>query len=185
MQRAAVDRRIADPFETLRDGCFSEDDFADRPDGYFDALADVDPNEIETVRLQLKDIESTEELSQAFLDDDRDLWCFHVLHDELRRACSGSGELSRLLANLAGFDFIVGRAETLAFSGDGPLSTPLVLTSVYPDPPAWSEEIIKLNAPYRQDALELLQLLFLHDALTATPPLTHSRRSQLCASALL
>src|SRR5439155_11308172 len=98
-------------------------------------------------------IESTEELSQAFLADDR--WELPALHDELRRACSGSGELSRQLARTAGFEFIVGLAQSLAYRGDGLLSTPLTFTSKDGGEPMWNEEVITLNAPYRPDAVEL------------------------------
>jgi hypothetical protein len=125
---------------------------ADLPDDYFDTFDDVDPEEVEQVRLQFIAMDSTEELSQAFLGGD--WWVLPALHDELRRACSGSGKLSRLLARRAGFEFIVGLAESLAYRGDGPLSTGLQFTSEFPEP-KWNEEVIALNAPHRQDAVEL------------------------------
>lgn len=153
-QQAAPGGENADLFETLPDGYF-DDDFADLPDDHFETLNDVDSKEIEKARLRFKDIDNTEELSQAFLLGEYDWWCFPELHDELRRACSGSGPLSRRLARTAGFEFIVGCAETVAFRGDGPLSTPLKFTSRYPEEPTWDEEVITLNEPYRQDALEL------------------------------
>lgn len=143
---------VANPWETLLDGYFGDDDVADLPDDYFDTFDDVDPEEVEQVRLQFIAMDSTEELSQAFLGGD--WWMLPALHDELRRACSGSGKLSRLLARRAGFEFIVGLAESLAYCGDGPLSTPLQFTSEFPEP-RWNEEVITLNAPHRQDAVEL------------------------------
>ncbi|QQO14793.1 hypothetical protein JJB99_00930 [Bradyrhizobium diazoefficiens] len=151
---APAELENADLFETLPDGYF-DDDFADLPDDYFETLNDVDSKEIEKARLRFKDIDNTEELSHAFLFGEYDWWCFPELHDELRRACSGSGPLSRRLARTAGFEFIVGCAETVAFRGDGPLSTPLKFTSKYAEEPTWDEEVITLNEPYRQDALEL------------------------------
>ena len=56
---------------------------------------------------------------------------------------------------LEGRQFIVGLAQSLAYRGDGPLSTPLTFTSKDGGEPTWNEEVITLNAPYRQDAVEL------------------------------
>lgn len=143
---------IPDPLERLPDDCFRAQDVADLPDDYFKKVGD-DPKEVEEVRLKLRAMDCPEEMSQVFLDGD--WWFLSELHDEYRRACSGSGELSGKLARAAGFDFIVGAAQSLAFRGDGPLSTPLTFTSEYGQEPTWNEEAISLNAPCRQDAVEL------------------------------
>lgn len=144
---------VADPMETLRDGCFSDEEFTDYGDDDFEYIDDRDPEQVEKVRLYLEAIEDTEELSQAFFDNS--WWVIPALHDELRRACSGSGELSRFLARTVGFEFIIGLARSLAYRGDGPLSTPLTFTSQPPSEPTWNEEVITLNAPCREDAVQL------------------------------
>jgi hypothetical protein len=123
---------------------------ADADDDDFD---ESDPGAIEQIRLEFAAIEDTEQLSLAFLDRER--WHFTELHDELRRACSGSGKISRYLARQTGFEFIVGVAASPAYRGNGPLSTPLNFVSMYPEAPAWNEEVISLNELSRQDALKL------------------------------
>lgn len=112
-----------------------------------------DPAQVEQLRLELSSIDGTEELSREFLRES--WWWFPKLHDEFRRACSGKGELSRVLAWAAGFEFIVGMAKTVAFRGDGPLSTPLQFTSEDPDPPTWNQDVVVLHEQYRHDAIEL------------------------------
>lgn len=61
-----------------------------------------DPAQVEELRLELSSIDDTEELSREFLRES--WWWFPELHDEFRRACSGKGELSRVLAWAAGFE---------------------------------------------------------------------------------
>lgn len=147
------------PYDTSAapDGCPIETvTLPQSPGDPFDGIHFIDPYEpeqVEELRLYLNAIDDTEELSKAFLR--RDWWWLSELHDEFRRACSGTGELSRLLARKAGFEFIVGLAESAAFRGDGPLSTPLEFTSEAPQEPKWNEEVLKLHELCRKDAVEL------------------------------
>lgn len=119
----------------------------------YDFVDHRDPAQVEELRLELSSIDDTEELSREFLRES--WWWFPELHDEFRRACSGKGELSRMLAWAAGFEFIVGMAKTVAFRGDGPLSTPLQFASEDPDPPTWNQDVVVLHEQYRHDAIEL------------------------------
>lgn len=112
---------------------------------------------MDDVKFWLSEIDDTEELSQMFLDA---LWfCRHELHDELRRATSGPGKTAKLLAHVSGFAFARGLVESSAYRGDGPLSTPLkfyepvragsIIDCV------WKQDVIRLNALHREDALEV------------------------------
>ena len=105
--------------------------------------------------MNFKAIDNTEELSQAFLFGEHDWWCLPELHDEFRRACSGSGPLVPTACTNGRVRIHHWLCEKVAFRGDGSLSTPLKFTSEAPEEPTWNEEVITLNEPYRQDAVEL------------------------------
>lgn len=61
---------------------------------------EMTPEAMAQVKLWLPEIQDTEELSRVFLDTG---WFFSPeLHDEFRRAISGTGEMSRLLDRISG-----------------------------------------------------------------------------------
>ncbi|MGM5028315.1 hypothetical protein AB8B02_18990 [Tardiphaga sp. 862_B3_N4_1] len=83
-------------------------------------------------------------------------WDCVELHDELRRACSGSNDYSKYLARRVGFEFLTGNIRSEAYIGNGPLSKPLEFTSVYPETPSWNEEPIVIREASRRGAVTLL-----------------------------
>lgn len=152
------ERKISEQLENLDNVVLNS--VAIDPDSEADCIDYIDPYEpdqLEELRLYMNSLDDLEELSKAFLK--RSWWWLEELHEELRRACSGGGEFSRQLAREAGYDFIAGYAESEAFRGDGPLSTPLVFTSQTPTEVIWEEKIIELRRPHRRDALELAHCL--------------------------
>lgn len=150
--RAAVEesRALQAAYAALDDRFALEDE--DDCDGW-SFVSHREPAAVEELRVELSSIDATEELSREFLRGS--WWQFPELHDELRRACSGKGEFSRILEWAAGFEFIVGLVDTVAFRGDGLLSCPLQFTSEGPDAPTWNRDAVVLHEQYRHDAIEL------------------------------
>lgn len=106
---------------------------------------------MEETRLRLAAIDDIEELAQEF--NDGELWVYGALHDELRRARSGAGYYSSIVAQRSDAVFMMGYALSSAYQGDGPLSTPI--ENFRGDSGTWGEETIKLNEQLRPDAIEL------------------------------
>ncbi|MGJ5080216.1 hypothetical protein [Bradyrhizobium sp. HKCCYLS3013] len=144
---------VADLMETWPNGYYRGDDLADDDDDDVEYVDPADPEQVERLRLELKAIDDTAELSQAFLDGC--WWRVPELHDEFRRACSDWRGISYQLHRIAGYEFVRGLAKSAAFRGSGPLSTPLQFTSWGPDGTGWDQRIIKLSDLYRHDAVEL------------------------------
>jgi hypothetical protein len=119
---------------------------AEEPKWWRDAVDEFN-TPMEETRLRLSAIDDIEELAKEI--NDGELWVYGALHDELRRARSGTGHYSRVVARRSDDVFMMGYALSLAYEGDGPLSTPI----------DWDELIempITLNEQLRPDAIELL-----------------------------